>query len=73
MSDVLRAYFDQQEQEFDQAAQDAIAACDGNPAKALRAAIIANTFLMEENERLKGQISTGFDRGRTRKPTPSKQ
>lgn len=52
MTDAFRAYFDQQEQEFDQAVRNAIAACDGDLATVLRAAVIANTFLIEENERL---------------------
>jgi hypothetical protein len=73
MSDALRAYFDQQHEEFEEAVRDSIQACDGDPIAALRSAVIANTFLMEENERLKAQISTGFDRGRTRKPAPPKK
>jgi len=34
---------------------------------ALRAMVIANTFLMEENEKLKSQISSGYARQSVRK------
>ena len=68
MSDALRVYFDKQAEEFEQRVQQALSACGGDPMYTVRALVIANTFLMEENERLKSQISTGFDRCQTRKP-----
>jgi len=44
--------------------EDAIAACDGDLRAALRAALIANSFLVEEVERLTHAVSFGFIRGR---------
>jgi hypothetical protein len=42
----------------------AIAACDGDQRDAVRALVIANSFLMEEIERLRSLISPGFVRGK---------
>ena len=42
----------------------AIAACDGDARDAVRALVIANSFLMEEIERLRSLISPGFVRGK---------
>ena len=64
MTDGLRAYLDKQAQEFAQSVQQALGACGGDPMSALRALVIANKFLMEENERLKAQASAGFGAGR---------
>jgi len=52
------------EAEVDQA----IAVCGGDVRAALRATLIANTYLEAEIERLTEAISTGFARGRMRKP-----
>ena len=49
----------------------AIAICGGDPRAALRATLVANAYLEAEVERLTEAISTGFARGRIRKP-PSK-
>jgi hypothetical protein len=46
---------------------DAIATCGGDVRAALRATLIANTFLEAEIERLTEAVSTGFARGRMRK------
>jgi hypothetical protein len=46
---------------------DAIATCGGNMRAALRATLIANTYLEAEIERLTEAVSTGFARGRMRK------
>jgi hypothetical protein len=49
---------------------DAIATCGGDVRAALRATLIANTYLEAEIERLTEAVSTGFARGRMRKATP---
>ena len=67
MNQALRDFFDQQANELDQSVRDALEACGGDPMSALRAMVIANTFLMEENEKLKDQISTGYARQSVRK------
>jgi hypothetical protein len=46
----------------------AIAACGGDVRAALRATLIANSYLEAEIERLTEAISKGFARGRVRKP-----
>jgi hypothetical protein len=46
------------------AVEQAIAICDGDVRAALRAALVANSFLMDEVERLTGAVSFGFARGR---------
>jgi hypothetical protein len=46
------------------AVEQAIAICDGDVRAALRAALVANSFLMDEVERLTGAVSFGFTRGR---------
>jgi hypothetical protein len=53
------------EQEVDQA----IEACGGDIRAALRAALIANSFLLEEIERLTRAVSVGF----TRRQSPSRK
>lgn len=62
MNDRLRAYFDDQAKELDENVRQAIEACGGDTVAALRAALIANAFLMEENASLKKQVSRGFKR-----------
>jgi hypothetical protein len=47
------------------AVEQAIAICDGDVRAALRAALVANSFLMDEVERLTRAASFGFARGRT--------
>jgi hypothetical protein len=47
---------------------EAIALCSGDVRAALRATLIANAYLEREIERLIEAISTGFARGRMRKP-----
>jgi hypothetical protein len=49
----------------DAAIEQAIAICDGDVRAALRAALVANSFLMDEVERLTRAASFGFARGRT--------
>jgi hypothetical protein len=47
------------------AIEQAIAICDGDVRAALRAALVANSFLMDEVEQLTRAVSVGFARGRT--------
>jgi hypothetical protein len=46
----------------------AIGICGGDPRAALRATLVANAYLEAEVERLTEAISTGFARGRIRRP-----
>jgi hypothetical protein len=46
------------------AVEQAIAICDGDVRAALRAALVANSFLADEVERLTKEASIGFTRGR---------
>ena len=48
---------------------EAIAICGGDVRAALRATLVANAYLEAEVERLTETISTGFARGRIRKPS----
>ena len=47
--------------------QEAITLCGGDVMQALRITLIANAFLEAEIDRLNGQVSVGFARGRIRK------
>ena len=47
------------------AVEEAIALCDGDVCAALRAALVANSFLTAEVERLAQAVSFGFTRGRS--------
>ena len=42
----------------------AVAACDGDLRDTVAALVVANSFLMEEVERLRSLISPGFVRGK---------
>jgi hypothetical protein len=44
---------------------EAIAVCDGDIRAALKASIVANSFLAAENERLSHLVSRGYARGKT--------
>ena len=51
----------------------AVALCGGDVRAALRATLIANAFLEAEVDRLSEAVSSGFARGRIRRPLhPSK-
>jgi hypothetical protein len=50
--------------ELEAAVDMAIAACDGDLRDTIRTLVIANSFLMEEVERYKSLVSSGFARGR---------
>jgi len=47
------------------AVDEAIAICDGDIRGALRASLVANSFLAAEVERLTNAVSFGFTRGKT--------
>ena len=57
MNQQLRTYLDQQVQQLDADVRLAIEMCDGDVMQALRTTLIVNSFLLEENERLKAQTS----------------
>ena len=42
----------------------AVAACDGDMRAAMRALVVANTFLYSEVDRLQSLVSSGFARGK---------
>jgi hypothetical protein len=46
------------------AADEAIAACGGDPREAVKALIVANHFLETELEKLRASVSTGYARGK---------
>jgi len=48
--------------------EDAIAVCDGDVRAALAAALIYNTFLERKLDMMRGMISSGFARGKMRRP-----
>jgi hypothetical protein len=48
--------------------QEAIDLCGGDARAARRATLIANAFLQSEVDRLAATVSTGFARGRVRRP-----
>src|SRR5262249_7657857 len=50
---------------IEQAVDEAIAICDGDVCAALRAALLANTFLADEVERLTKAVSAGYTRRRS--------
>lgn len=52
---------------YEVAAEEAIAACDGDVRAALKAALIAMTMLETEVKELTHAISRGYARGRLRK------
>ena len=52
MNQALRTYLDEQARAVDEDVRQAIEACDGDATAALRCALIANAFLMEEIEQL---------------------
>jgi hypothetical protein len=65
--DELRAHFDKQAQEFEDAVNQALAIANGDAMAAVRTLVVANIFLHEENERLRTKISSGYMRGQTNK------
>jgi hypothetical protein len=68
MNATLKAFLDDQAQQLDDEVQQALQICGGDAIAALRTTLIANAFLEAEIERLKAEVSTGFRRGKIRKP-----
>ena len=50
--------------QLEAAADQAIAACDGDAREAVKALIVANAFLETELEKLRTSVSTGYARGK---------
>jgi hypothetical protein len=67
MTNQLRAYLDNQAQEFENSVRQALEIAGGDAMAAVRALVIANVFLHEEDERLRAQIRPAFARGRMKK------
>ena len=57
MNEQLRTYLDEQVQQLDADVRLAIEMCDGDVMQALRTTLIINELLLEENERLKAEVS----------------
>jgi hypothetical protein len=49
--------------QLEAAADQAIAACDGDAREAVKALIVANAFLETDLEKLRAAVSTGYARG----------
>src|SRR5258708_5496732 len=58
MNATLKAYLDDQAEELEEDVRHAIELAGGDVTHALRVTLIANSFLSEEVERLKSQVST---------------
>jgi hypothetical protein len=50
--------------DLDLAADQAIAACGGDPREAVKALLVANDFLEAQLAELRASVSTGYSRGR---------
>ena len=64
MNQQLRAYLDEQAKAVDEDVREAVELAGGDPIVALRITLIANAFLLEDNEHLKKQVSKGYGRKR---------
>jgi hypothetical protein len=64
MNQRLKKYLNDQAQAIDDEMKQALVLCDGDPMRALRVVLIANSFLLEENESLKRKVSVGYARGK---------
>jgi hypothetical protein len=58
--------------QLEAAADQAIAACDGDAREAIKALIVANHFLETELEKLRAAVSTGYARGKLVPPPDRK-
>jgi hypothetical protein len=65
MNATLKAYLDDQAEEVEEDVRQAIELAGGDVTHALRITLIANSFLSEQVERLKSQVSKGFTRGKS--------
>jgi hypothetical protein len=59
MTEPLRANLHQDAEALEAAVRDALAACDGDMLATLKAALVANSFLMAEVEELNRAVSFG--------------
>ena len=73
MNDQLRAYLDEQASELDESVSQALSITNGDAVAALRASLIAISFMQEEIDGLKTNVSYGFTRGHVRKPAPKRR
>ena len=58
---------------IDQEVEQALSLCGGDPMKALQITLIANAFLEARLDQLTAEASSGFSRGRVRKPSQRKK
>jgi hypothetical protein len=56
--------------QLEAAADQAIAACGGDPREAVKALIVANHFLETDLEKLRAAVSTGYARGKLFEAVP---
>lgn len=63
---------DPEAERLETAADEAIAACGGNPREAVKALLLAQAYLKVEVERLAEAVSRGFTRGRSVLRLPSR-
>src|SRR3954454_766998 len=70
MNDQLRAYLDEQASELEESVRQALSITNGDAMAALRALLIAISFMQEEIDGLKTNVSSGFTRGRVKRPAP---
>jgi hypothetical protein len=56
--------------QLEAAADQAVAACDGDARDAVKALIVANAFLETDLEKLRAAVSMGYARGRPFEPVP---
>ena len=61
VSQPLR-WFDDEQSDLEEAANQAIAACGGDARETVKALIVANHFLETELEKLRAAVSTGYAR-----------
>jgi hypothetical protein len=62
--DAGRAPQSDDAEQLEAAADQAIAACNGDAREAVKALIVANAFLETELEKLRASVSTGYARGK---------
>jgi hypothetical protein len=63
MNEQLRTHLNEQVQQLDADVRLAIEMCDGDVMQALRTTLIINSLLLDENERLKAEVSAGASVG----------
>lgn len=58
---------------LDAEVDEAIATCAGDARAAVRALLVANAFIEQENERIQQAVSVGFSRGRIHRKQKPKE